>query len=103
VLYVANLMTEPGETSGMDLEGHLAAISAFGRVGVSAVIANSTPLPGDMAARYEQEGGEPLQITADQIMGIPVFRAPLLDPEAPTARHQPDLLNQAIRDLLPKL
>ena len=40
VIYVANLMTEPGETSGLDMENHLAAISAFARVRISAVIAS---------------------------------------------------------------
>jgi hypothetical protein len=36
-------------------------------------------------------------------MGIPVYRSPLLDPEAPMARHHPDLLNRAIREVLAKL
>jgi uncharacterized cofD-like protein len=103
VVYVANLMTEPGETAGLDLENHVAAISAFGRVKISAVIANSAPLHPDMLTRYREEGGEPLQAPGDQVLGIPVHRFPLLDPEAPVARHHPDLLNQAIRETLTRL
>jgi uncharacterized cofD-like protein len=103
VIYVANLMTEPGETAGLDLENHLAAISAFGHTRISAVIVNETPLPPDMLARYQEEGGEPLLTQADQILGIPVHRFPLLDPEAPMARHHPDLLNRAIREVLARL
>ena len=103
VVYVANLMTEPGETSGLDLETHVAAISAFGRTRISAIIANASPLQADMLARYQAEGGEPLLTEADSILGIPVYHYPLLDPEAPSARHQPDLLNRAIRDVLPLL
>jgi uncharacterized cofD-like protein len=103
VLYVANLMTEPGETAGLDLETHVAAISAFGRTRISAIIANATPLQGDMLARYQEEGGEPLLTDLDRILGIPVYRFPLLDPEAPMARHHPDLLNQAIREVLSNL
>jgi uncharacterized cofD-like protein len=103
VLYVANLMTEPGESSGLDLKGHLAAISSFGETQVSAVIANSAPLPSALLQRYLEEGGEPLLDEADTVLGIPVYRCPLLDPEAPMARHHPDLLNRAIRDLLPLL
>jgi len=103
VVYVANLMTEPGETSGLDLENHVAAISAFGRTRISAVIANAAPLNPDMLARYQVEGGEPLLTEADRILGIPVYRFPLLDPEAPMARHHPDLLNRAIREVLPRL
>lgn len=103
VVYVANLMTEPGETAGLDLETHVAAISAFGRIRISAVIANATPLQADMLARYREEGGEPLAASEDQVLGIPVHRFPLLDPEAPMARHHPDLLNRAIRETLARL
>ncbi|MDP1831336.1 MAG: uridine diphosphate-N-acetylglucosamine-binding protein YvcK [Geothrix sp.] len=103
IIYVANLMTEPGETAGLDLETHVAAISAFGRTRISAIIANATPLQADMLARYHEEGGEPLLTGSDRIMGIPVYRFPLLDPEAPMARHHPDLLNHAIREVLPRL
>ncbi len=100
VVYVANLMTEPGETHGLDLETHVAAISAHGRIRVSAVIANEASLAPEVLARYRMEGGEPIQAPGSQVMGIPVFRFPLLDPEAPVARHHPDRLNHAIREVL---
>jgi uncharacterized cofD-like protein len=103
VVYVANLMTEPGESSGLDLETHVAAISAFGRTRISAIIANATPLRPDVLERYHVEGGEPLLTEANRILGIPVYRFPLLDPEDPMARHHPDLLNRAIREILPSL
>ena len=103
VVYVANLMTEPGETSGLDLEAHVASIQAFGEVPLSAILANSSPLPPDMARRYKDEGGEPLKAERDEVLGVPVLRRPLLDPEAGMARHHPDLLCQAIRELLPRL
>lgn len=103
IIYVANLMTEPGETAGLDLEAHVAAISAFGSLKISAIVANVTPLEADMAARYHSEGGEPLLAPSDNILGIPVYRFPLLDPEAPMARHHPDLLNHAIKEVLTRL
>ena len=103
VVYVANLMTEPGETAGLDLEKHVAAISAFGQTRISAIIANSASLGADMLARYRVEGGEPLLTEAERILGIPVYRFPLLDPEAPMDRHHPGLLNRAIREVLTRL
>ena len=103
VVYVANLMTEPGESHGLDLEAHVSAIREFGKVRLSAVLANSSPLPPDMARRYQDEGGRPLQTDVEELSGIPVLRRPLLDPEAGMARHHPDLLNQAIRELVPRL
>ena len=103
VVYVANLMTEPGESHGLDLEAHVAAIQDLGQLRLSAVLANSTPLPPDMAQRYANEGGQPLHSEKDEIRGVPILHRPLLDPEAGMARHHPDLLNQAIRELLPRL
>ena len=103
VIYVANLMTEPGETAGLDLESHVAALSALGRVGITAVLANQTPLQPALLEKYREEGGEPLVAHADSVLGIPVYRFPLLDPTAPMARHHPDLLNQAIREVISRV
>lgn len=103
VVYIANLMTEPGESHGLDLEAHVAALQTLGGVRLSAVLANSAPLPTDMARRYADEGGEPLRAERDELKGVPVLRRPLLDPEAGMARHHPDLLNQALRELIPRL
>ncbi len=103
VVYVANLMTEPGESAGLDLETHVAAITAFGLTRISAIIANDASLAPEILARYRLEGGEPLLSGADQILGIPVFRFPLLDPDAPMARHHPERLNRAIREVLSRL
>ena len=100
VIYIANLMTEPGESAGLDLEAHLASIQAFGQVNISAVIANTAALPPEMARRYAEEGGEPILDPRDRILGVPIHRHPLLDPEAPQARHHPDLLNRAIREVI---
>jgi len=103
VVYVANLMTEPGESMGLDLEGHLAAIQAFAHLAVTAVVANSAPLPANLLRRYRQEGGEPLLTTAEKICGVPVFSYALLDPEAEMVRHHPVLLNRALREVIATL
>ncbi len=103
IVYVANLMTEPGESSGLDLEAHVASIQAFGGLGLAAVIANSAPLPGPVLARYLEEGGAPLVPSGGRVCGAPLFAQPLLDPEEPLARHHPALLNKALRDVIESL
>ena len=103
VVYVANLMTEPGESSGLDLHEHLAAIQAFGGVGVGAILANSEPLPDPVLRRYLKEGGAPIEPDQPRCMGIPVFAMPLLDPEAQVARHHPTLLRDALRTVIASL
>jgi len=103
IVYVANLMTEPGETSGLDLEAHVASIQAMGGLGMSAVIANSAELPEPVLHRYQEEGGAPLLPSGTEICGVPLFTRPLLDPEDQVARHHPTMLNQALRDVIESL
>ncbi len=103
IVYVANLMTEPGETSGLDLEAHVASIQAMGGLGMSAVIANSAELPEPVLHRYREEDGAPLLPEGTEICGVPLFTRPLLDPEDQVARHHPTMLNQALRDVIESL
>ena len=103
VIYVANLMTEPGESSGLDLETHVATLQAYGGFPIHAVLANNASLAPPVLRRYREEGGFPLVTTQATACGVPVFSQPLLDPEAQLARHHPSLLNQAIREMIESL
>ena len=103
VVYVANLMTEPGESTGMNLEDHVAAIQAFGGLALTAVIANTTPLPEKLLRRYSQEGGIPLAPGEETLCGVRVHPYGILDPDAEMARHHPVLLNHAIREVIASL
>jgi uncharacterized cofD-like protein len=61
-IYVANLMTEPGETDGYSLEEHLTAIRAH--VGFDLfdyVLINRSPISPSVAARYARRGSAPIE------------------------------------------
>ena len=103
VIYVANLMTEPGESAGLDLETHVATLQAFGCFPIHAILVNSASLTEQVLHRYLEEGGSPLQSTCQTLCGVPVYAQPLLDPEAQLARHHPTLLNQALREVIESL
>jgi uncharacterized cofD-like protein len=103
VIYVANLMTEPNESIGMDLEAHVATIQAFANMKIHTVIANTTPLPSDLLLRYKNEGGLPLLIASSSVCGVPVVSEPLLDSTVSMARHDPILLNKAIKKVIKTL
>lgn len=96
VIYVANLMTEPGETSGLDLEGHVRAILEIGGVRPSAVLVNGELPTEEVLARYALEGGSPILPKGPSCAGIPVIAQDLLDPSASVARHDPAKLRHAI-------
>ncbi len=103
IVYVANLMTEPGESSGLSLEDHVKAIQDYGRVKLAGILANTTPLSPQVRHRYDEEGGAELRPEASTCAGVPVHGHGLLDPEGLQARHHPTLLNQAIRELVASL
>ncbi len=103
ILYVANLMTEPGETSGLDLEAHLRAILDIGGVKPTAVLVNET-LPGsEILARYREEGGSPILPSGSMSAGIPITAEPLLDLDSAVARHHPAKLLKAVKTLITKI
>lgn len=103
VIYVANLMTEPGESAGLDLEAHVATLQAFGGFPLHAILANNASLAAPVLRRYQEEGGFPLQAAGQTLCGVPLYSYPLLDPEAPLARHHPSLLNQALGEVIASL
>jgi uncharacterized cofD-like protein len=58
-VYIANLMTQPGETTGYSLSEHLNAIQRHvpGRI-VDFVVANRKSVSPDVARRYKKQGAE---------------------------------------------
>jgi uncharacterized cofD-like protein len=69
-IYVANLMTEPGETDGYSLEDHLTAIRVH--VGFDLfdyVLINCRPINPSVAAKYARQGSLPIQPCLDASLG----------------------------------
>ncbi|HLZ12765.1 MAG TPA: 2-phospho-L-lactate transferase CofD family protein, partial [Candidatus Acidoferrum sp.] len=68
-VYISNLMTQPGETTGYSLSQHLSAIERHvpGQI-VDVVVANRKNVSPDVARRYLKEGAERV------IVDLPVLR-----------------------------
>ena len=103
-IYVANLMTEPGETDGYTLDDHLKAIRLHAGFDLfDYILVNRRPLDWVAAERYAQQGSTPV-----------VCREPLqwagraaivecdlaVDYDSRKIRHQPQSLARAIRALV---
>lgn len=88
-VYIANLMTQPGETAGYALADHLRAIQihAAGRL-VDYVVANRQPVSPDVARRYRAQGAEPVAVDLPELrkLGCKVVLDNLLD-ERGVIRH----------------
>jgi uncharacterized cofD-like protein len=97
-LYICNLMTQPGETDGLDVGGHLRAIEAqLASLGVeqrlfTAVLAQEDLDDSSLLDVYRLRGAEPVTCEASDLreQGYEVILAPLQGarPSA-TLRHEP--------------
>ncbi len=97
-VYIANLMTQPGETSGYALADHLRAIRqhTFRRV-IDWVVANRQPISPDVARRYRAQGAEPVSVNLGDLqkLGYRVVLDNLLE-EHGVIRHNPTRLSQLL-------
>lgn len=98
VLYVSNLMTQPGETDGFSLSEHLSAIADHAGPAVTDVLVHSGGFEEELLARYRQEGAQPVRLDVEKVekMGVHVHAAPLVAPDATGARHDPQRLAEKV-------
>lgn len=103
-IYVANLMTEPGETGGFTLEDHLDVIREH--VGLDLfdyVLVNRCPVPAEAASRYALQGAVPVvrSSAGGRGGGAPqIVECDLAWEGTPgKIRHSPDYLARAILEL----
>jgi uncharacterized cofD-like protein len=97
-VYIANLMTQPGETSGYALADHLRAIRQHtSRRVIDWVVANRQPISPEVAKRYRAQGAEPVGINLKDLqkLGYRVVLDNLLD-EHGVIRHNSGRLSQLL-------
>lgn len=103
-IYVANLMTEPGETDGYSLEDHLRAIREH--VGADLfdyILVNQAPIDAVLATGYARRGSVPLHYDRSQlVMGCAhvIERDLTWEVNRGKIRHAPADLARAILELL---
>ena len=101
-VYIANIMTQDGETEGMTLSDHVSALLAHSAPDlIDLCLVNSQPVPPDLAERYRAEGAEPLQVDREKVekLGVEVVGRPTVSTGTLYARHDPDRLARAVMEL----
>jgi uncharacterized cofD-like protein len=104
VVLLMNLMTQPGETDGMDAVAHLEAIQR--RAGddlVDAVLVNRTPLPRQALGAYADTGSHPVEVDVAALtaLGTMVVEGDLLA-AGDLIRHDPAKLSLEALALAPR-
>jgi uncharacterized cofD-like protein len=99
VLYVSNVMTQPGETGGFAVSDHVAAISEHLGPVVTDVLVHRGALSPGVLARYEVEEAAPVasDLGALRGMGLRVHAADVLSrDDRAGVRHDPDRLAEEV-------
>jgi uncharacterized cofD-like protein len=100
-IYIANLMTQPGETRRYTAADHVRALNEHaGGILFDRVLLNTQPISPAMRRRYLVQDAEPVVIDLHEIraLGVVPLCADLLD-EHRVARHNSPRLAQLLLDL----
>jgi uncharacterized cofD-like protein len=99
-IFICNLMTQPGETDGLNSRKHLETVREYAaEMDFDYVIVNNRPISEEQLMRYAEEGAEQIgvhgSITPETIEGAEVVYGNLLD-EGEMVRHHPEKLAQVV-------
>ena len=102
VVYVCNVMTEPGETDDYTAADHLAALYRHGLEGVvDAVLVNEAPVSDDLLAAYGRSGARPVRADVARLEGLGVkVEHAAVAAESDVVRHDPGRLSRALLRLV---
>jgi uncharacterized cofD-like protein len=101
-VFIANLMTQPGETRDYTASEHLLAIQKHAPGGplFGYVVLSNQKLPSGLLKRYAAEGAEPVKNDVEDVvqLGVKPVMAALLSKDH-VARHDPARLAQLLFDI----
>ncbi|MEW9121150.1 MAG: YvcK family protein [Thermotaleaceae bacterium] len=101
-VYVANVMTQPGETDGYGVWKHIEAISAHMKEQVvDYVFVNNEPVPSEVFEKYRDDGAEPVilnEVDREMILkkGIKLKEGKFLEVRKQYLRHDGGKLSEQI-------
>ncbi|WP_226036018.1 gluconeogenesis factor YvcK family protein [Aquibacillus saliphilus] len=103
VVYVCNVMTQEGETSGYSAADHVQAITDhIGQGCIHSIIVNNKPIQGDVRAIYAEENAAPVIYDTDRLigMGLEIIEADIVDRQRKMLRHDTSKVAKLLYSLL---
>ena len=101
-IYIANVMTQEGETEGYSNADHIRAIFQHSAEGLFHLcLVNAATIPQDVLGSYAKEGAEPLRFdkAACAALGVELVSRPVSTVRDGLVRHDPELLAAALLEL----
>jgi uncharacterized cofD-like protein len=106
VVYIVNVMTQPGETDGFRASDHVRTVVEHLGGGVVDVALVNTQMPRNRAVleRYQEQGAFPVEPDLERIrhLGVEAVGRPLMS-ETDLLRHDPAHLAQAVLEIFERL
>jgi uncharacterized cofD-like protein len=99
-VYISNLMTQPGETTGYSAADHVRAVYEHtGKNLFHSIVLNRTAAPRHVLRRYRKQGAEPVDPSLEELrsMGLQCVRGDLLQ-RGEVIRHDQRRLAKLIMD-----
>ncbi|HEY8541198.1 MAG TPA: uridine diphosphate-N-acetylglucosamine-binding protein YvcK [Pseudothermotoga sp.] len=102
-IYIANIMTQPGETLNMNLQDHVSEVERYLQSPVDFIIANNSNFPKEIIDSYSLQGAEPVipkGAIDDRYVLRPLLKT-IYEPSDPRlkARHDSDLLAKTVLEI----
>lgn len=90
VVYVCNVMTQAGETTGYTASDHVQAIREHvGAECVESIVVHNEPINKDVRDVYAEESADPVVYDTDRLleMGLQIIEGDIIDPSRVSLRH----------------
>lgn len=103
VVYVCNIMTQSGETTGYTATDHLKAIyDHVGEGWIDAIIVHNEEIDEQILAIYERENAEPVLYHKQELLDfcLDVIEADIIDYKNQTVRHNATKISDILFDLV---
>ncbi|ACL70336.1 gluconeogenesis factor YvcK family protein [Halothermothrix orenii] len=97
-MYISNVMTQPGETTGYRTSDHIQAIiDHVGNGLFDYVVVNTGDIPKNLAQKYKMEGSYPVKVDRKKVLsqGVNIIKGDLLSRDG-YIRHDPSKLAETI-------
>ena len=102
IMYVCNMMTQPGETDDFKVSDHVKVLNSYlGKKKISVVIANDGEIPEDVLEKYStEEQKDQVELDIENLKDIKTITRNYVTIENETIRHQVNKLSVDIYNYL---
>ncbi len=103
IVYVCNLMTQAGETTGYTATDHVEAIERhIGKGIVQSIVVHNEPIQEAIREKYAEENAEPVIYDTDRLLllGLEIIEGDIINKQHPALRHDNDKIAKLLYSLL---